>query len=64
MVNKIKNEFGTIKRYCEIRGWNYSVFMTSKSLSFITPIGQRILETLKSDGLIDKETYLKFKINK
>ncbi len=61
MTSNIIEKYGTISRYCKIKGWNYSSFKTSKYTCFTTPLGQRMLETLKADGLIDEETYLKYK---
>ncbi len=61
MTSKIINDYGTVSRYCKTKGWNAQTFSTLKYMNFVTPLGQKMLETLRSDGYIDEETYLKYK---
>ena len=60
----IKEEFGTVKRYCVRKKWEYDYFLLQKHLGFRTKTGQKMLETLWNDGLIDEETYNKYKKEK
>lgn len=61
LTAKIKDEYGSVKRYCKLKNWSFNSFKDAKYYKFVTPKGQEMLSTLLKDELINEETFLKYK---
>ena len=61
LTKDIKEEYGSINRYCKLKGWGINSFRVSKYHKFFTPKGQEMLSQLYEDKLIDEELYNKLK---
>ena len=58
-IKFIIENFGTVKRYCNINNMNYKSFCTAKNYNFQNKKGMELLDILLKDNLITVNYYNK-----
>lgn len=53
-TESIKKKYGTLKRYAEIRGWNYQTLRATVCGSYDGPKGREIRARMRKDGVLDR----------